>query len=80
MADGAGLEAWPVTLEPADEGWIYRQFSRHAGGWSQADDRGEALRQAEDLLEEMILGAMAHNEDVPLPSVAAGRPVCICRR
>jgi antitoxin HicB len=34
----------------------------------------EALAQAEDLLEEAILGMLAHGEDVPLPSPARGRP------
>ena len=35
----------------------------------------EALRQAEDMLEEAILGMIAHSEEVPIPSPAKGRPV-----
>jgi antitoxin HicB len=35
----------------------------------------EALRQAEDMLEEAILGMIAHNEEVPAPSPTNGPPV-----
>src|SRR5207249_10788894 len=35
----------------------------------------EALLQAEDMLEEAILGMIANNEEVPAPSPANGRPV-----
>jgi antitoxin HicB len=34
----------------------------------------EALIQAEDMLEEAVLGMMAHNEEVPPPSPPRGRP------
>jgi antitoxin HicB len=77
MTRDASSEAWPVVLEPADEGGFIINFPDLPTGWSQAEDHGEALRQAEDLLEEMVLGAMAHNEDVPLPSAAAGH-VVVC--
>jgi antitoxin HicB len=43
-------------------------------GATQGDNLTEALAQAEDMLEEAILGMMAHNEDVPFPSPAQGRP------
>ena len=70
-----GSEAWPVVLEPASEGGFIVNFPDLPNGWSQGESRDEALDQAEDLLEEMILGAMAHNEDVPLPSVPESRDV-----
>jgi hypothetical protein len=38
-------------------------------------DLRQALAQAADLLDEMILGRMTHNEDVPRPSPPTGRPV-----
>jgi len=66
--------AFPVRLEPAEEGGFIVNFPDMPRGWSQGDDRAEALAQAEDLLEEMVLGAMAHDEDVPAPSPARGRP------
>ena len=71
----ANAEAnWPVDLIPAEEGGYIVNFPDSPNGWSQGDDRAEALAQAEDLLEEMVLGMMAHGEDVPLPSPANGRP------
>jgi antitoxin HicB len=65
---------WPVNLIPAEEGGFIVNFPDSPNGWSQGEDRAEALAQAEDLLEEMVLGMMAHSEDVPLPSAAGGRP------
>jgi antitoxin HicB len=67
--------AWPVDLVPAEEGGFIVNFPDLPNGWSQGETRGEALAQAEDLLDEMILARMAHNEDVPRPSPAKGRPV-----
>lgn len=75
MAREGNSEAWPVVLEPADEGGFTINFPDLPTGWSQAENRDEGLLQAEDLLEEMVLGAMAHNEDVPFPSAPAGRVV-----
>jgi antitoxin HicB len=68
-------EAWPVDLTPAEEGGLIVNFPDLPNGWSQGETRDEALAQAEDLLEEMILGRMAQNEEVPRPSPAADRPV-----
>jgi antitoxin HicB len=73
MDETAG-SVWPVDLTPAEEGGYIVNFPDMANGWSQGDGRDEALTQAEDLLEEMVLGRMAHGEDVPLPSPAEGRP------
>ena len=67
--------AWPVDLTPAEEGGFIVNFPDLSNGWSQGETRHEALAQAEDLLDEMILGRMAHNEDVPGPSPTKGRPV-----
>ena len=60
---------------PAEEGGFIVNFPDLPNGWSQGETRDEALAQAEDLLDEMILGRMAHNEDVPRPSPRKGRPV-----
>src|SRR3954454_15580257 len=67
--------AWPVDLIPAEEGGYIVNFPDMPNGWSQGEERDEALLQAEDLLEEMVLGRMASGEDVPFPSPAEGRPV-----
>src|SRR5580765_6982452 len=65
---------WPVDLIPAEEGGFIVNFPDMPNGWSQGEDRAEALVQAEDLIEEIVLGRMAYGEDVPLPSAAKGRP------
>jgi antitoxin HicB len=62
-------------LIPAEEGGFVINFPDLSNWWSQGETRDEALAQAEDLLDEMILGRMAHNEDVPRPSPSKGRPV-----
>ena len=75
MKQISGPAAWPIDLIPAEEGGLIVNFPDLPNGWSQGETRGEALAQAEDLLDEMILGKMAHNEDVPRPSSRKGRPV-----
>jgi antitoxin HicB len=67
--------AWPVDLIPAEEGGFIVNFPGLPNGWRQGETREEALAQADDLLDEMILGRMAHNEDVLRPSPPKGRPV-----
>jgi antitoxin HicB len=67
--------AWPVDLTPAEEGGFIVNFPDLPNGWSQGETRDEALARAEDLLDEMILGRMAHNEDIPRPSPPKGRSV-----
>ena len=59
---------WPVDLIPAEEGGFIVTFPDMPNGWSQGEDGAEALVQAEDLIEEIVLGRMAYGEDVPLPS------------
>ena len=71
----SGPPAWPVDLVSAKEGGFIVNFPDLPNGWSQGETREEALTQAIDLLDEMILGRMAQNEDVPRPSPARGRPV-----
>jgi len=68
---------WPVDLIPAEEGGYIVNFPDLPNGWSQGEDRAEALVQADDLLEEIVLGRMAYGEDVPLPSAANGRPTVV---
>jgi antitoxin HicB len=67
--------AWPVTLDPAEEGGFVVNFPDFPEGWSQGDSREEALAQAADLLETMVANYMAEGWDLPDPSRAAGRPL-----
>jgi antitoxin HicB len=66
---------WPVDSIPAAKGGFIVNFPDLPNGWSQGETREEALAQAEDLLDEMILGRTAHNEDLPRPPPPKGRPV-----
>jgi antitoxin HicB len=67
--------AWPVKLKPAEEGGFIVNFPDFLEGWSQGDDRAEALAQAADLLETMVANYMAGGWDLPEPSPARGRPL-----
>src|SRR6516164_2237696 len=67
--------AWPAKLEPAEEGGFIVNFPDFSEGWSQGDDREEALAQAADLLETMVANYMAEDWDLPEPSPARGRPL-----
>src|SRR5204862_1993124 len=66
-------DRYPVQLDPEDGGYVVTLPDIPFGA-TQGDDIAEALAQAEDFLEEGVLGMMAHGEDVPLPSPARGRP------
>jgi antitoxin HicB len=67
--------AYPVELDPEQDGGYVVTLPDIGYGATQGDTLEEALRQAEDMLEEAILGMIAHNENVPAPSPAKGRPV-----
>ena len=68
-----GIDRYPVQLDEEDGGYVVTLPDIPYGA-TQGDDLAEALAQAEDFLEEAVLGMMAHGEDVPLPSPAKGRP------
>jgi antitoxin HicB len=67
--------AYPVQLDPEEDGGYVVSLPDIGYGATQGDTFKEALRQAADMLEEAILGMIAHNEEVPVPSPAGGRPV-----
>jgi antitoxin HicB len=66
------LGVWPVELSPDGDGLLV--YLPDIDAYTQGRDRGDALAQAADLVEEFVFAAMAHNEPVPPPSDAAGRP------
>jgi antitoxin HicB len=68
-------QGYAALLEPEPEGGFTVTFPDIGYGATYGATWEEALRQAEDMLEEAILGMIAHNEDVPAPSSAKGRPV-----
>jgi antitoxin HicB len=69
-----GADRYPVLLEEEDGGYVVTLPDIPFGA-TQGDSIEEALAQAEDFLEEAVLGMMAYDEDVPLPSPAEGRPI-----
>jgi antitoxin HicB len=75
MARASVALAWPVRLDPAEEGGFIVNFPDFPEGWSEGDDREEALAQADDLLETMAANYMAEGWDLPEPSPARGRPL-----
>jgi antitoxin HicB len=68
--------AYPATLTTEPEGGFTVTFE-DVPGVTYGADRTAALHQAEDMLEEAILGMMAHNDDIAAPSPAAGKPLVV---
>lgn len=66
---------YPVQLDPEEDGGYVVTLPDIGYGATQGDTFKEALLQAEDMLEEAVLGMIAHNEEVPTPSPVKGRPV-----
>jgi antitoxin HicB len=75
LAEQFLCHVYPVQLDPEDDGGYVVTLPDIGYGATQGDTLEEALLQAEDMIEEAILGMIAHNEDVPAPSPANGRPV-----
>lgn len=73
MARSGVSLAWPVTLDPAEEGGFNVNFPDFPEGFTQGDTREEALAQAADLLETMVANYMAEGWDLPAPSAPGGR-------
>lgn len=68
--------AWPVDLEPADEGGGFLvSFPDWPANMTEGDTREEALAAAADLLETMVSAAMLHGEALPRPSASKRRPL-----
>jgi antitoxin HicB len=57
-----------ALLAPEPEGGFTVTFPEIGYGATYGATRDEALRQAEDMIEEAILGMIAHGEDVPEPT------------
>jgi antitoxin HicB len=68
-------QGYAALFELEPEGGFMVTFPDIGYGATYGAAWEEALRQAEDMLEEAILGMIAHNEDVPAPSPAKGHPV-----
>jgi antitoxin HicB len=74
--------AYPAQFEPQPEGGFTISFPDFCtpsqpggGGYSEAADYQEAVRQAADLLATIIASHLAEGWDLPAPSPARGRPL-----
>ena len=64
---------YPALFEPEPEGGFTVTFPEAGIAATYGASWEEALAQAEDMLEEAVLGMIAHGEDVPWPaSVSKG--------
>jgi predicted RNase H-like HicB family nuclease len=70
---GGGLMQYPVNLTNDDNGPV---MARIAGlpGATYGDDAQDALANAVDLLETVLIGLISDREDIPAPEAANGRP------
>ena len=59
---------YAALLEPEPEGGFTVTFPEIGFGATYGETWDEALRQAEDMLEEAVLGLIAHGENVPEPA------------
>lgn len=75
MAERKTARGYPIRLDQEADGGYVVTLPDIGYGATQGDTLEEALHEAEDLLEEAILGVMANDENAPLPSPARGRPV-----
>jgi antitoxin HicB len=75
MAMARNATAYPAVFEPEPKGGFTVTFC-DLPGVTYGATREEAQAQAHDLLEEVVLGLMAHGEDIPLPR--RSRPTDAC--
>jgi antitoxin HicB len=71
---------YSALLEPEPEGGFTMTFPEIGFDATYGETWDEALRQGEDMLEEAVLGLIAHGEEVPEPGPpndpAAGDATC----
>jgi len=67
---------FPVILtlaaeaDPADAGYVVT-FPDLPEAITQGDDEADALKHAQDCLDEVLAGRLRHGEDIPLPGTGA---------
>jgi antitoxin HicB len=69
--------AYPVVLEPDDNGTLLVTFPDVPEAVTFGEDESDALQRAVDALETMLAARIADAEEVPLPSAAVGRPCAV---
>ena len=69
--------AYPLTLEPDDNGTLLVTFPDMPEAVTFGEDEPDALKRAVDALETMLAARIADQQDVPLPSPAGRRPCAV---
>src|ERR1039457_1408490 len=69
--------AYPVHLEPAEEGGFIVTFPDIPEAITEGDDETEALVWAQDALETMLESYVDDKQRIPYPSALNGRPAVI---
>ena len=69
------LLQYPVVLEKDDNDTWLVTFPDFADAVTFGETREEALAQAVDALETVIISRLKHKLDIPTPSAARGRPL-----
>lgn len=69
--------AYPVVLEPAEEGGFVVTFPDVPEAITQGEDEQEALLVARDALETALEMYVEERRPLPLPSAADGRPLVV---
>ena len=67
--------AWPVDLEPQDDGTVLVSFPDIPEALTDGDTEDEALSEAEDCLIAALGGYIELRRSIPKPSPARGRPL-----
>ena len=69
--------AYPIHLEPAEEGGFVVTFPDIPEAITQGEDEDEAMVWALDALETMLESYMDDRQRIPYPSPPNGRPVVV---
>ena len=72
-------QAWPVELEPQEDGTILVSFPDVPEALTEGETEGEALAQAQDCLIAALGGYVAARRSIPRPAKAQGRPMIALR-
>lgn len=67
------MSNYPVILTPDDNGTVMAEIAGLPGA-TFGDNEEEALANAADLLETILLARILDREDIPEPEAAEGRP------
>lgn len=73
MSIAAGTLNYPVDLTPDDNGTILATLPDVPGAITYGEDEREALANAIDALESILVALITDRRDIPVPSAARGR-------